>query len=538
MATEADELILSANLPRTRDLSFVGRFHHNYGFEEKQFEYLLQQKDLWGDKLFYINEVPFKQAVANGQHHVRQVPEVTSDELSFPKFEGSEVLESDYKARFGCDDPIDINFTSSQKESKKALRYGEALNLKELYKRNAIALNVGGIVTAMKWLPYGSLLAVAVAYHKDGLSKAITSPSMLIFPHNQDKSDVSSCIQFWKYDLGKNSLSLRKVLLTSSFGTSSTINWLPLKVRDGNMGVLSALFSDGKVHFFRIDLPATGTQYIEVATASWTIAMTDERDNNSHLPITTYDVFDETKIIVGTLDGAIAEFVLPGSDEQPEVPSFVEYVVDSAISTVTVAPVFNGHVLLINTTTTRSFAILYENIRQSRVETAYTILSLQPRYHRGLRIFVYPDSAESIGYSFARHPHQKHSLLLRTEYISSFHTSEYLDHPFALVGNVAGDLYVINIARKIFGVPKAHNKLIVPLKVWSVSLEDDRQTLRLSGDYMPTTADKSDVAYSFTPAEIGISACAWIEDLDGSSAYAMSTYSGLMILERLDPQLT
>lgn len=264
--------------------------------------------------------------------------------------------------------------------------------------------------------------------------------------------------------------------------------------------------------------------------------MSDE-DGSAQLPITAYDIFDETKIIVGTLDGAIAEFVLPGIDEHPEEPSFVEYVTDSAISTVTVASVLNGHVLLVNTTTTRSFAILYENLRQNRLETAFTILFLPPRYHRGYRIFVYPDSAESIGYTFVRHPHQKHSLLLRTELISSFHISEYLNHPFALVGNAAGDFYVINIGRKIFGVPKAHNRLVVPLKIWSLSLEDDRKTLRLVGDYEPSSADKADVAYSFTPHEVGISACAWNEGFDGSSTYAMATYSGLLVLERLDPLL-
>lgn len=536
MTTEGDKLIVNANLPRTRDLSFVGRFHHNFGFEEGLFEYLLAQKELWGDKLFYLNELPFQQAVSFGQHQIRQIPEVAYNELQFPKNEASEILKGAFEAQFGTLNGIDLNFVSSKGESKQTLNHGDSLALQEMFNRNARILNVGGIITAMKWLPYGSLLAVAVTYHKEGLSKAITSPSLLIFNNPINVEDVKSCIQFYKYDPETTLLSLRKVLITSSFGATSNLNWLPFKVKEETSGVLSGLFSDGKVHFFRVDIPALGTQYLDVSGASWTISMSDEA-GSAQLPITAYDIFDETKIIVGTLDGAIAEFVLPGIDEHPEEPSFVEYVTDSAISTVTVAPVLNGHVLLVNTTTTRSFAILYENLRQSRLETAYTILFLPPRYHRGYRIFVYPDSAESIGYTFVRHPHQKHSLLLRTELISSFHISEYLNHPFALVGNAAGDFYVINIGRKIFGVPKAHNKLVVPLKIWSLFLEDDRKTLRLVGDYEPSSADKAEVAYSFTPHEVGVSACAWNEGFDGSSTYAMGTYSGLLVLERLDPLL-
>lgn len=536
MTTKGNNLILSSNLPRTRDLSFVGRFHHNFGFEEGLFEYLLTQKELWGDKLFYLNELQFQQAVQLEQHQTRPIPEIPAQELQLPKIESVNITESEYKTQFALQSPLDINFVNSNGETRQTIESGGNLSFRDTFKRNARIFNVGGIITAMKWLPYGSLLAVAVTYHKDGLSKAVTSPSLLIFPHEQKIDEVKSCIQFYEYNSESSDLSLPKVLITSKFGATSTLNWLPIKIREGKHGVLSALFSDGKVHFFRVEITASGTEYADVTTPSWTIAMNDER-NNPHLPITAYDVLDEKKIIVGTLDGAIAEFVMPGVDEHPEEPSFVEYVVDSAISTVTVAPVLNGHVLLVNTTTTRSFAIFYENLRQSRLETAYTILHLQPRYHRGYRLFVYPDSAESIGYTFVRHPHQKHSLLLRTEHISSFHTSEYLNHPFAVVGNVCGDVFVLNIGRKVFGVLKAHNRLVVPLKIWSISLEEDRQTLRLQGDYVPTAAEKTNVAYSFTPHEVGISACAWNEDYDGSSTYAIATYSGLLILERLDPLL-
>ncbi|PSK78544.1 hypothetical protein CJJ07_001642 [Candidozyma auris] len=533
MTTEGEKLLLKPNLPRTRDMNFVGRFHQNYGFEEGLFEYLLAQKEIWGDKLFFVDENQFR-AVANERRHLtRDLVVVEKSSLMFAEVEGSEISENAFKSQFGSE-PKEVIIAAGGNESREILEAGNSLNMNTKTKRNSSILNVGGIITALKWLPYGPFLAIAVAYHEGGLSNAVKSPSLSVFSGGSNATEIKSCIQLYKYDSTATSLTLERVLITSSFGAASSINWLPFKVKEDGTCVLSALFTDGRVHFFRIGSSSPESKYIDVKSSSWTISLKDERSDSS-LPITAYDIFDESKVIVGTIDGAIAEFVLPGFDDHPDIPSFVNYVADSAINTITVGRVFNGHVLLVNTATTRSFAILYENLRQSRVEVAYTVSDLPPRYHEGYRIFIYPDSAETIGYSFARHPQQKQSLLLQTELISSFHTSEFLNHPLAIVGNVAGDFYVMNIARKIIGVPKAHNRLVVPLRIWSFSLETDRTTLRLSGDYVPTTADKSNVAYSFTPHEIGISACAWNEDFDGSSTYAMGTYSGLLVLERLDP---
>ena len=73
MTTDSNKVILKANLPRVRDLSFVGRFHHNFGFENDLFEFLLDQKELWGDKLFYINEKQFSNWVNEEKHKIKEV---------------------------------------------------------------------------------------------------------------------------------------------------------------------------------------------------------------------------------------------------------------------------------------------------------------------------------------------------------------------------------------------------------------------------------------------------------------------------------
>lgn len=540
MATDGNKVILKANLPRVRDLSFVGRFHHNFGFENDLFEVLLDQKDLWGDKLFYVNEKQFSQWVNDSKHTIAEIP-ISPNDQGFADLGGIDMLEAEFYLKFGQTPPLNINFSKGNTSVEKSLKNGEIISLNSTIGRNGLAINVGGIITSLKWLPYGdeSCLAVSVINHENGLKALITDPSISIIP-NKNNGKVRSCIQIWTCSDDVQSMKLSAVYDTSRFGATRDLSWFPIKFATETLGVVLGAFSDGKIHFFKVvSHISETTKYFDVAEPSFTVTFADERqEKKTNVPITSYDILDHTKIVVGTLDGAIAEFMLPSCGEKKEdllIPSFVEYLADSSITSVTAAGVKNSHVLLVNTATTQAFALQYDNLRQGRVESNYTVSTLKPLHHKGYRIFVYPDSAESIGYTFVRHPHQKHVLLLRTELVSTFHTSEYLNHPFALVGNIMGDVYVMNIGRKIFGVPKANNKLVVPLKLWSLTKTDDGDSYTLNGDYIPTSSEKSDVAYSFTPPEVVIAASAWNETLESSSTYAFGTYTGLLVLERLDP---
>lgn len=544
MSSDSKKLMATVNMPRTGDLSFVGRFHHNFGFEEGLFEYLLGQKDMWGDKLFYVNERQFSKWVEQDKHKIREIP-VEKGESGFSPLELEQISQAQFEDEFGTIDDIDLKITKGGNLGHHKLKTGDCVSLKQAIDRNGLALNVGGYVTAMKWLHYSttSLLAVFVINNKDGLASLINAPELSVFPKKPVQSPtIKSAIQIWNYDVEQSSLTLSQVFDVSKFGVTSKLSWLPAKYGESTSGVLLGIFTDGKLHFFEIhgDQPPE-TVYNKVTKPSWTVTFDNERKNLAlPIPITAYDFVDHDKVLIGTLDGAIAEFVLPnsGSDhEEAQIPSFLTYITDSMITSVCVADVHASKVILVNSATAQSFAIQYDQMRQGRLEIGYTISTLQPLYHRTYRIFVYPDSSESIGYTFARHPHQKHSLLLKTELISSFHISEYLNHPFAVVGNTCGDVYVMNIGRKLFGMPKAHNKLVVPLKIWTLFKAPGESGLTLSGDYIPVTPDRGDVMCTFTPPEVVISAAAWNENFEGSSTYAFGTYTGLLVLERLDPVL-
>lgn len=536
---DSSKVILKANLPRTRDLSFVGRYHHNFGFENGLFEYLLHQKDIWGDKLFYFNEEALPQWIRSGKHRTRGVNSCNADS-TMPDVEAVEVLQLDFELIFGLFAGVDFNVGKDGKFRDVELSSGAQAPLKDIVGRNGLVLNAGGSVTSMKWLPYGDVphLAVAVINSKGDLSSMISDPSLSLFPHDMP-GDIKSALQIWRYSPEAMRMELSQVYDTSLFGATSALNWVPMKCMDPDtLGVVAGNFSDGKFHAFKVSNHISESAvYYQVTKASWTISILDERVGHPRtlLPITCYDFLDDKRVIVGTLDGAVAEYLLPSAPTHEELdePSFFVYIADSCVNSVSVGESSNSRVILINTATTQGFALEYENIRQGRVDSNFTISHLNPLYHSGYRIYVYPDSAESIGYTFIRHPHEKHTLLLKGEMVSSFHISEYLNHPLAIIGNVLGHVYVMNIGRKIFGVPKAHNRLVVPLRVWSLKMADKK--LSLCGDYVKTTTDKNDSTWSFTPPEVVISASAWNESLSGSSTYAFGTYSGLVVVERVDP---
>lgn len=539
MATDTSKIVLKANLPRTRDLSFVGRFQHNYGFENGLFEYLLTQKDLWGDKLFYFDESSLRRWVNQGQQKIREIS-ICDAEANYPDLVGEPLLELDFAAGFGAIRPINLKVTKAGVAVEENLAFADSIKLRDAIGRNGLALNVGGAITSMKWLPYGNtpILAIAVVNNEQGLLAMISDPSLSVFPHKKTDEKTKSALQIWRFSAESMLMELSQVYETSAFGATAELTWVPLKLNNEDiLGVLAASYSDGKLHMFKVKSHISESSiYTKVSQPSWTISIKDERVGTSGqaLPITCYDFLDDKRVLVGTIDGGLAEYVLPNtSSDDLKEPSFFEYVADSSINSISVGDSNGSRIILINSATTQAFALQYENIRQGRVNANYTISPLTPLYHRGYRIFVYPDSAESIGYTFVRHPHQKHSLLLKSEMVSSFHVSEYLSHPLAIIGNVVGDVYVVNIGRKIFGVPKAHNKLVIPLKLWSLSGSDNQLTL--CGDYVKVPIDRNNTMWSFTPPEVVVSASAWNESLDASSTYAFGTYTGLLVLERLDP---
>lgn len=542
---DASKILFNSEVCRVGELNYVSRFQQNFGFEDGVFEFLLGQKDLWADKLFYVPERQIREWIEEGKHKSRFVPEMSAI-LHFVDYILNSETAEDFNQRFAWNSQIDLTITKSGHSYSKALNKGENIPLKLDFGREGIALNVGGRVTALKWThssvkPY---LAVFVINSDTDLESTISHLELGMFQNKTgSEHQIKSAIQLYEYDPDTSSLHLYKVLDTSQFGATSDLKWLPADFGQEILGVLSAVFTDGSLHFFKVKKNSTaGATYEKVLEPSYTISCVDEKFDSDHdiTPITSFDYLDCKSVIIGTLDGTIAEYIVPGTtdhDDLAHIPSFKQVISESTIKSVTVGRIGGDRIILCHSMGNQSYAIHYENMRLGRVTSDYTNSTVKPMFHESLRSFLYPDCAESLSLFFARHPQLKGSLILKTELISSFHTSEYLNHPFVILGNILGQVFVVNVSRKIFALPKSQQKFVNPLKIWSLYKLPDSDALTLNGDYELVLSDRKTIMYTFTPPEVVISAASWNECLDGSSSYAFGTYTGLLVVERLDPEV-
>ncbi|CUM46861.1 unnamed protein product [Debaryomyces tyrocola] len=545
-----------------RDISFKPRFRYNYGFDEKFYDHALKYKDAWQDRLFYVDEDAMIDEFRTGDLKIKQFPTIDTNSLKMSDMKLKKLSEAEISSQFGLNkDSLQLSIARDKTKKETKLQFGESIDLNEPLKRNGLALNTGGHVTSMSWLPQKfnengaryQYLAVSVINNANGLKDTINNPQLSVF-HNsagKESNNVKSGIQIWQYDLTENKFELYKFLITTSIGVCSRLTWTPIYI-DGStdiLGILCGTFTDGKLHLLKIKQNTKDTPDLsKLIKSSLHYELKDPRGNKDEdtVGITCFDFLNHEKIIVGLSVGSIAEFILPYyTSEIDEIteendinqPSFVQTISETPLTSISIAnPDELSYFILINTSGSQSFALEYGNFQQGRIESYPTNTLLKPIYNHSLKVFLLSDAWDSIGYNFVRHPQEKPSSVLKLDgVVSSFHSSEVTGHPLNISGTTFGEIHIVNISRKILNGAKATNKLLIPLKLWKLQLNSDNKTLELSGDYEIVQTDKS-TKISVTPPDVIISSLAWNENLNGSSIYTAATVSGLLILERLDPK--
>lgn len=545
-----------------RDISFKPRFRYNYGFDEKFYDYALKYKDAWQDRLFYVDEDAMIDEFRTGEFKIKQFPTIDTNSLKMSDMELKKISEAEMNSQFGLNkDLLRLCVVRDKAKNETKLQFGESIDLKASLKRNGLALNTGGHVTSMSWLPQKynengaryQYLAVSVINNANGLKDTINNPQLSVF-HNsagKDSNNVKSGIQIWQYDLIENKFELYKFLITTSIGVCSRLTWTPIYIGGSTdiLGVLCGTFTDGKLHLLKIKQNTNDTPELsKLMKSSLYYEIKDPRGNNEEdtVGITCFDFLNHEKVIVGLSVGSIAEFILPyytseidEATEENDInqPSFVQTISETPLTSISIAnPDELSYFILINTSGSQSFALEYGNFQQGRIESYPTNTLLKPIYNHNLKVFLLSDAWDSIGYNFVRHPQEKPSSVLKLDgVVSSFHSSEVTGHPLNISGTTFGEIHIVNISRKILNGAKATNKLLVPLRLWKLRLNSDNKTLELSGDYEIVQTDKS-TQISVTPPDVIISSLAWNENLNGSSIYTAATVTGLLILERLDPK--
>lgn len=514
----------------SRDLSFKHRFRLNFGFDEEFYGQCLAYKDDWQDKLFYVDEdIVLKEQ----EWIVRQLGD--SAQLDIPDASLQPLSRKQVEQHVGVAD-LEIELWRNGNASTLRIPVGEGVSLQPADRRGFI-LNTGGQITSMKWLPQPHkhtetlYLAVSVFWSPKGVDFLVNNPELSIFntavsPNN----DMMSTIQIWKDD--PTGVKLDKVYVTTRFGAVSQLSFLPARFEGSVLGVVGALCSDGRLRFLKIH----GTDTFSMVTSpSLSYELADYRSSSlsAVVSFTSYDYLGCGRILGGFSDGSLAEFIIPTtSDMLYSMPSFVQAVSDTAITSVSVAePAPSSYFVSVNTSGSLSFVFEYGNFVQGRVEASSTNSLLKPVAHPFLKVFVGSDSADSIGYSFVRHPHDKPGSLVKTEgVVTAVHLSEYVGHPLALCGNSFGEIHVINICRKLLNGTKSTNKTLVPMRLWKMWQRNSK--IELYGDFEVVPTDKP-TRIAATPVEIVFSAVAWNETVVGSSSYAAGTLLGLLLVEKL-----
>ena len=554
--TKSLAFLINNNRQLVRDSAFKPRFLYNYGYDEKFYEYLLRYKEAWQDKLFYVDEQSLSESVTNESTCPRRLEGVTASRLNLLSYQYE---FSSREAQENSDLHKTLNVLAKRGDKvmlQKEISFMEKMSLGDIG-RNASIVNVGGHVVSSKWLPQGNsrnnehpVLALSTVSTPGEMKNIMREPqSSLFYVLDNEKSNIKSSIQIWRYDTEKLQFALYKYLDTEKFGICANLSWLPVEVSDEEncLGVLSFTSSDGRLHLLKIETnesAETEIQKLKEPSLSYQLKL-DYSNESETIKIISYDFLGFDKIIVGSINGLIAEFVLPYSGEVRNgdhdnddilVPSFVQSVAESPVVQICVAnPGIDKYFILALTTGVHNFVIEYKNFQQGRVLFPQSNCQLKPFYNHNLKVYVLSDVWDSVGYSFARHPHEKATALLKADgSVSTLHLSEVIGHPLVLIGSTFGEIHVVNMARKILNGSKATNKLLVPLKLWGLEL-NGRDQIVISGDYEVVPTEKPTKSF-ITPCEIIVSSIAWNEKIKGSSMYAASTLSGLLIVERLDPR--
>lgn len=521
---------MSTTTSKTKDATFKARIRHNHGCDQQLYDDVVEYKKTWEKNLFYYEEEQIQQIIQSGQAKQLPILDVNIPDLVEEHLEGVGELTKELAIILGKDG----------QEKSHIIPFGELIDLKEV-SRKGLIFNTGGTITSLKWLPVPltieadvHYLAVSTIYNSDGLEKTINNPELSIFKQSSGTALIRSTIQIWKYNLQTNTINIDRVYDTTLLGATQNLKWAPLYVENKDiLGVLAGTFTDGKLHLFKINAKSNG--YTKLAKPSFSYSP-ESCFNKDFVPsFTSFDFLGSDKVIVGTNDGNIAEFVLPFSDEVDlHIPSYVQRAVESSVTFVFVVDIEPGKYLVyINSSGTDIVAYEYLNFLQDRVVPSAKPV-FKPTVNPRLNMVLYPHSADLMAFSFYRSVQDLGNFLLKVEgFLSAIEQSEILGHPLSLTGTSSGDVIVLNHTRKYLHGSKTSNKVLTPLLLWKLSYNNNNLKLNANYEVLPVELTQQ---HPISPHQVLISHLAWNENLTGSSVYTVGSMSGLVILERLDPK--
>ncbi|RCK64178.1 Transcription factor tau subunit [Candida viswanathii] len=508
----------------SKEASFKSKILTWYGNNPNKYNFLIKCRDKWVSNAAYVSE----ELVQEFAEDMRKLVPISSDQLNLSDLKLEPLTEEYIKEKFNKD--IDLTVVRNSARTDTPLTTGSPAALKSSTKRNAFAVATGGQILSIQWLPREgesevSYFAVSISNNPEG--PGALNPEFSMF--NKSKNPAcSSAIQLWKYDFEKNEVSLENVLVTSDLGLGYSLKWAPIYTNGGGvLGVLMGVFTDGNVHVLKIteSLP----RYSKITQSS---LLYSGKDGTK---ITAFDFIGAEKILVGTTDGAISEYMLPFDYEggDLDVPNFKEIVCWGAIQHLLCTDDESGNRLcIVYTAAHRCLSFVYDNSLQD-VYAVVPRSHIQPCYNYVMQNLIIINLPDQSLMSSPRTNHYTGSAVAKTDfYYTACKVSEVLGHPFFLSGGANGDITVQNYMKK-FMTSKAGATKAMPFRLWKFSAKPDGKFALISDIHVEP--QEAPVPPAATRIGGVVTAVAWNENIIGSSTFAAGIAGGVLLIERLDP---
>lgn len=500
--------------------SLKERFRLFFGYKEQDYVAAVKERSKWAHEMFY----PDPEVMMNNQEKLNiqdksHIPEtwMKQQELS---------LEGDI-----ADDgsSISVQFNMDESTSTK-------LNVSDsaVVPASRIAvINLGASVTSLDWAPGHNdatcqYLAVSVIKSTgfDPLNLKVLEKETSAL----GRSNSRGLIHILEVDT-TNSQAKVAASYVGDFGTVEKVQWWPSQEHaERDVGLLSFCSGDGALRLLNITKP-------DSTYKTWFIRK-PILEYNMVSPITTFTWRTDSDLLVGMVNGSVAELCPFDNPQSNQIPSFEVPISTSAIASLVSAYPDIPEVFMVSSTDTFLKVLDVRDLRRSRTSGVRTKHFIPcTGYSTQLKSFLALEDNTTMKVVPIRRMHTTFAGTGLTRHHGSITgMSSSLLHPFTLSVGADGAVRIGNAVRRVMVNSNKGNEYYKCAKLCELTVDNHAKTFSLNicleAENLPSSTSTS--RPYIWPASLLLTDVKWCQNLCSGSSYAVGSASGLLVLENLE----
>lgn len=498
--------------------SLKERFRLFFGYKEQDYVAAVKERSKWAHEMFYpdpevMTSIPAKL--------------VLSDEVQIPEMW---IENQNLSLEENIDEKNSINIQFNMDENtRRSLRASDSTMVPD---SRITVINLGASVTSLDWAPGHSdaqfqYLAVSVVDSSDfdSINVKVLDEQLSAFGITRNKG----LIHIVEVDTN-NSQAKIVVSYMGDFGTVTKVQWRPVKSnKDDGVGLLSFCSGDGALRLLYITKP-------EAPYKTWRINKPAKEYNLASL-ITTFSWRTNTTILVGTVNGSVAE-LCPFDSQTGHIPSFETSISSSAIASLVSAYPDIPEVFMVSSTDTFLKVFDIRDIRRSRTSGVRTKHFIPcTGYSTQLKSFLALEDNTTMKVVPIRRMHTTFAGTGLTRHHGSITgMSSSVLHPFTLSVGADGAVRIGNAVRRVMVNSSRANDYYKCAKLWEILVDNHSRTFSLNicleAENLSSTMS-ANRPYIW-PASVLLTDVKWCQNLCSGSTYAVGSTSGLLVFENLE----